>query len=254
MTKCYLFFSIILLFFACKNEPKTATPAEVEVPVLTAYLQCETTEDADETLPLSEVFLRLGEYKLKIGSLLNCAEIDTASYQNYQIPSNALSAAGGWWAGAGDYFYVVKDSDHFVVKQGQMAEEKSADDYDYRTISTFSKTGKPIYSKNELLGTYTLGTHDEAWIFTLELAEGKNWVATMYEIDGMLPPYSEIERFLADFKMTKLKKFEVNMDDLTFDSDFGEGIFERMSGSENITFLEKKWLLETPFVMEKVIQ
>lgn len=257
MTKYLFILSILCCFFACKNDSKTGQPhltkpVPAALPELSAKLICQSAEDANETMPKSEVFLQLGEYKLKIGYLLNCSEIDSADYSNYQIPTDALTAAGGWWAGSGDYFYVVKQVDNFIVKKGMMDEQQAANDYGYQTISTFSKTGQPVYSKQELTGIYTLGSHNESYIFTLGIDGNKNWDAILYKIDGMLPPENEIERYLADFKMTELNKFIVNMTDLSFDSDFGKGQIEMTPDFQNITFFDKAWLATDIFEMKKV--
>lgn len=248
--------SFLVFIFACQNEPKTdqshLSKPDVVLPELTAKLICQSTNDTNDEIPKSEVFLQLGDYKLKIGYLLNCAEIDTANYSNYQIPQNALTAAGGWWAGAGDYFYVIKNGENFVVKKGIMNAQKAADDYGYKTISTFSKNGQPIYSKQELTGIYILGSHDESYIFSLGLDGNKNWDAILYEIDGMLPPQAEIERYFADFKMIELNNFVVNMADLSFDSDLGKGQIELNTDFQNITFFDKAWLGTDIFEMKKI--
>ncbi|MFT4760656.1 MAG: hypothetical protein ACI9XO_002200 [Paraglaciecola sp.] len=256
MKKSFIFFLLIAVIFSCKNEPtieqSKKLPPVVKVPELTAKLVCEISIDTETVLPKSEVFLEIGADKLKMGSLLNCDEITPADYQNYQIPAKALTAAGGWWAGYGDYFYVVREAGNFVVKQGVMDEQQVAADYGYRTLATFSKTGEVIFTQEQLAGTYTIGSHDEAYILVLNLTANKKLAGTLYEIDGMLPPEDEIDRFLADFKMNKFQKFDVNLDKLTFDSDFGKRKFEMTKGFESVIFTEKKWVTGAAFEMSKI--
>lgn len=256
MKKSILFFLLIGFLFSCKNDAslqQAEKPKPIaKAPELKAKLFCKTTEDAETAMPKSMIFLRLGKDIFRIGALLNCANIELDNYQDYQIPVDALTAAGGWWAGSGDYFYVIKDAGKFVVKQGMMDEMQAADDYGYRTIATFSDAGEIIFTKGQLTGLYTIGSHDEAYILALNLTAQDELVATLYEIDGMLPPEAEIERFLADFKMTKFEKFDVNLDNLTFDSDFGKGKFEMTSGFESVIFKEKEWVTGGAFEMSKV--
>jgi hypothetical protein len=256
MKKSILFFLAIGFISSCKNEPKTQQPTKpkttVKVPELKANLFCKTTEDAETALPKSIIFLELGADTFKIGTLLNCNQIKPNDYQNYQIPANALTAAGGWWAGSGDYFYVVKQDENFVVKQGMMDEMQAANEYGYRTVATFSNTGEITYAKDQLTGMYTIGSHDEAYILALNLTSQDEFAATLYEIDGMLPPEAETERFLADYKMTKFEKFDVDLDKLTFDSDFGKGKFEMTQGFESVIFKEKEWVTGAAFEMSKI--
>ena len=51
----------------------------------------------------------------------------------------AIDACGGWWAGAGDYLYLVSNGDdNYTVMQGEMHEEKETNDYDYKMVINLS--------------------------------------------------------------------------------------------------------------------
>jgi len=39
-------------------------------------------------------------------------------YENFEIPQNAKSAIGGWWAGAGDYFYFIEENGITTIYKG----------------------------------------------------------------------------------------------------------------------------------------
>lgn len=113
----------------------------------TIKLICSPVEEPnmEADAPKHEVFIQMGDSRIKIADILNCQAIEASAYEQYQIPSGALSAVGGWWAGAGDYLYVELQGDLFVVKQGEMFEEKTDNDYGYKTVMTFSKDGKEVF-------------------------------------------------------------------------------------------------------------
>lgn len=48
--------------------------------------------------------------------------IDKFEYESMQIPGDAISACGAWWAGGGDYFYLRVSSDQLIVYAGWLDE------------------------------------------------------------------------------------------------------------------------------------
>ena len=125
-----------------------------------------------------------------------------------------------------------------------ITEEESLNiDYDYLAIATFDLAGKPIYSLAELVGFYTAGGHEESFVLFAGM-NNDSLKVEFFEVDGMLPPNEELTRYLPDFKRTSLQKFEVNLKNLTFDSDFGLGTFEKDGRHTSIIFYDKKNLLE----------
>ena len=64
-------------------------------------------------------------------------------YANYQIPDEAIAACGGWWAGAGDYFYMIDNgNDNFTILRGSMDEQQTSDDYSYKMVMNLSNKTK----------------------------------------------------------------------------------------------------------------
>ena len=148
----YFKYTFLLFFlaniFACKNEPpKTEVlktekeqPAQV-IEQTDVLLICQSSKaSANEAdVPEHEVFLQLAESKLKVADILNCETLAPESYANYQIPKEAISAVGGWWAGAGDYLYVIEENGKYLVRKGGANEQSEAVDFDYKTIASFPK-------------------------------------------------------------------------------------------------------------------
>ncbi len=148
-------FLIILTFLACQNvqtpqntpnsKSKAETPRVIEQS--NVLLLCEKAKiaETDMDLPAFEVFLQLAESKVKVADIVTCETINPEQFERYQIPSTAISAVGGWYAGAGDYLYVIEAGDQYIVKQGEMYEEKEDNDYNYQEVAKYSKSGKEIF-------------------------------------------------------------------------------------------------------------
>lgn len=148
---------VALVFFvaftACQNEPKSGDTANTladtginAVDPATIQLICEPVEEPnmEADAPRHEVFLQIGEKKVKVADILACTTLPSDQYGTYQIPDEALSAVLGWWAGAGDLIYVVQEGENYVVKQGYAYEEMESNDFGYKTVLSFGKDGKEI--------------------------------------------------------------------------------------------------------------
>ncbi len=144
------------LFAACTSDPsaggqnanegaQTAESTEISPASIKFICQAVEIPNTDSDAPHNEVYLQMGNSRIKVGDILACETIGKESYEQYQIPVGAIDAAGGWWAGAGDYFYLAEENGNYVVKQGAMFEEKEDNSYDYKTIMTFSKDGKEVF-------------------------------------------------------------------------------------------------------------
>jgi len=149
-----LLFSVFV--FGCKNDPpenqsteSIATKATNAVPIdpNTIKFMCETAETPNDQTdaPHHEVYLQMGNSKVKVADILNCETLGKDSYEQNQIPANAIAAVGGWWAGAGDYLYIIEEDGKYVVKKGATAEESENNDFGYKTIMQFSKTGEEVF-------------------------------------------------------------------------------------------------------------
>jgi hypothetical protein len=138
-----LFALSLLLFAACTSDTSqqestaTATEETAASPApVNAKLLCEAVVEPNmqADAPQHQVFLTAGEQKVKVADILNCSPLSPDQYQQYQIPADALDAVLGWWAGAGDILYIVRENNGVVVKQGFVAEEMEGNDYGYKTV------------------------------------------------------------------------------------------------------------------------
>jgi hypothetical protein len=75
--------------------------------------------------PRSEVSVNFNGKNTKIAAIAGAAQIiDKQEYRGKEIPENAISACGGWWAGAGDYFYMIPSDKGIIVYQGWQDEQQ----------------------------------------------------------------------------------------------------------------------------------
>ncbi|HFA49388.1 MAG TPA: hypothetical protein ENJ95_10265 [Bacteroidetes bacterium] len=146
--------SILLFCAACKNDPSQKNTQnrskETSAKIIEQgdiLLVCQEVDDPNMQYdaPQFEVFLMLADSKVKIADIYNCETLTPDLYEQHRIPKNAISAVGGWWAGAGDYIYVTEENGKYVVKQGEMHEEKDNLSYDYKTVVKFSKEGEEVF-------------------------------------------------------------------------------------------------------------
>ncbi len=115
--------------------------------------------------------------------------------------------------------------------------------YDYNQTRTKKK------NLRDLVGTYTLGGHDQSWV-VIVLPKGNQLEVNYYSIEGMLPP--EINRISSYFEPYVLEKFEVNTTDWTIDTDIGTAGYSIVNGSETLTFFNIESHIDNQLVLTKV--
>lgn len=146
--KLLAFLWINIFLVACNNrsdktgETKAVTdttqsvandPAGIKT--VDAKLVCkELKEDADGN-PQFDVLLSLDGKETKIKTIYNCGDISRSQYAIYEIPDNAIAASGGWWAGEGEYFYIVWRDGKCVVFEGWRAEKQEDEGYHWKEIA-----------------------------------------------------------------------------------------------------------------------
>lgn len=127
--------SIFLLFFsACQPESKTkdnGTGLTTDPPKAKVSFRCESLGEDENEVPHNQVFLVVNDRSTKVADVTACDQITKDGYLNFQIPSNAVAACGGWYAGAGDYFYALEVKGKVVVMKGWQAEEQTDEGYHY---------------------------------------------------------------------------------------------------------------------------
>lgn len=115
---------------------KMAKPEEKGA-LLKANLECRSLTGPDEDPPRNEIALVLQGERHVIGEVNSCETIEKQDYERYQIPDAALDAAGGWFAGAGDYFYLILKAEEYIVMAGWQDELQEDAGFHYEEKARF---------------------------------------------------------------------------------------------------------------------
>lgn len=151
----------MLLIAACQNEPTVNKPKEdnaLEVKtdtviensgtmhveksetnsVLTekeVFFKCTANEDGDN--PKTSIGVILNNKLTTLGSFAGeCQRISKPDFKSKDIPSEAIDGCGTWWAGAGDYFYLIQKGSNLEIYQGWQDEEQEGESYHWKLMKS----------------------------------------------------------------------------------------------------------------------
>jgi hypothetical protein len=86
-------------------------------------------------IPLSVLMLAENGGAIALDTVrVSLAKIERGRYAEMGIPSEALDACGGWYAGSGDYFYVVQRKGKTVVYKGFQDEAQTDQGYHWQEL------------------------------------------------------------------------------------------------------------------------
>lgn len=142
-----VFLTVVLFLVSCggKNDKtkETTIPADSSKSVnnipadsvksIVKLLCINKGEDSFAT-PHFDVMLSVNGKEFKIKTINGCGDIPVADYKTYEIPAEAVSACGGWWAGAGDYYYVIMKNGKPSLFEGWMDETQTEKGHHWKEI------------------------------------------------------------------------------------------------------------------------
>ena len=91
---------------------------------------CKDVGEDEYGIPHHEVFVKFDNTTQKIGTCNACAPIDIQDYHDHDVPKEAMAACGGWFAGGGDYFYIMRTKDDGVKVFAGWQDEGQMEDND----------------------------------------------------------------------------------------------------------------------------
>ena len=118
-----------------QTEETQETPAEPQP--LSVTFDCQEIRGPEEGAPLSSLSVVVNGNSTFLDSVMVCAPIEPGEYDRYEIPSEALAACGGWFAGAGDYFYALEEEGTISVMAGWQDEMQDDDGFHYEEKKRF---------------------------------------------------------------------------------------------------------------------
>lgn len=132
--------TLLLAVTACGPEKPAEGDRGLEVSSspLNLQLLCETLSESEED-PRSAVYAQVDDSKVKLAEIAACDIIPADQFAQYQIPTDAIAAVGGWWAGFGDYVYAQRQGESIQIFIGEMGESEEETGVQYRRIAVFSE-------------------------------------------------------------------------------------------------------------------
>jgi hypothetical protein len=225
MRTVYIFTLVLGLLAACTADPdneQASNPANFR-------LSAEANANSDEGTPAFNVYLLVGNEKIKVADALACDSLSVEQYEQYGVPDEAISALGCFWAGSGDYFYAIPIKGGIRVYRGFMGEEMSQGEIVYTPLMEF-EDGQPHFDlgpkKDELVGTYALSQEEGSHILFVGLHED-TLIGEHFVLDGILPPVNQLNMLMTG--LTPVDSVGLFLDEpkMYFTSSMGEGQFIR---------------------------
>lgn len=129
-----------LLATGCGNEKPAAPSADSTLPASSneatleekqkkATFVVDTYEDSMQ-IPHSKISVDYNDSRTFLGEMIGAATIEnTNGLAPDDIPGNAIQSCGGWYAGGGDYYYLVPTGSGVAVYHGWL--DEGVDDAGY---------------------------------------------------------------------------------------------------------------------------
>jgi len=151
MKQLIILFVLAFFVFFCQNQENTAntqtsenqTSTDAASPAVSTpkkeipFFTIRSSSNDDTENPKSEIYLSISGNEIDIQeAVVACEQIKKADYSNYKIPAEAIDACGGWWAGTGEYFYIIenKESDYYMVMYAAVDEQATGEPYVYNSV------------------------------------------------------------------------------------------------------------------------
>ena len=133
-TTLFLCVAMLALELGCQNSPRT-NPAQGPESVADIGLGYQNFGEDEFGIPLSVLMLAENGGAIALDTVrVTLAKIERERYAEMGIPSEALDACGGWYAGSGDYFYVVQRKGKTVVYKGFQDEAQTDQGYHWQEL------------------------------------------------------------------------------------------------------------------------
>ena len=125
------FIALLLWSIGCNNTPPpVATSPQAPESVACISLVCQNLGADASDIPHSVLLLgENGGATILDTVSVNLVPIEKEKYAEMGIPTDAADACGGWYAGGGDYFYVIQRNGVAEVYRGYLEEQQSDTGY-----------------------------------------------------------------------------------------------------------------------------
>jgi hypothetical protein len=111
------------------------TPPEVQQSIVEFVTKYNNSDEMPSTLVSVNINDNLYEIKTVTGQM---NPLNKEQFAEMEIPNKAIAAIGGWWAGAGDYFYIISSQKGYEVYHGWQDEMQEDSGYHWKLEKTIS--------------------------------------------------------------------------------------------------------------------
>ncbi|MCB0635212.1 MAG: hypothetical protein KDC54_01265 [Lewinella sp.] len=118
---------------AASQDSKASSPS-VPATLAAALEAVPLTDPVEDGYPSHEIRLSVNGRSFVIDTVAVCPDLLPTDRAEHRIPANVLAACGGWYAGAGDYFYLLQRNDSLLLYQGWLDEMQQDDSYHYEIV------------------------------------------------------------------------------------------------------------------------
>jgi hypothetical protein len=120
------------------NQASPTPTAEATAPINANY-KFDIKSNGNEDMPEAKISVTVNGKKHSITTMYCPAkEIGTNAFEEMGIPKNAISACGAWWAGAGDYAYMILNNNTLEVYLGWQDETQTDDGFHWKKEKTIT--------------------------------------------------------------------------------------------------------------------
>ncbi len=103
------------LLVSCRDEQAGKDNAGEPLPA-SFYFDCQFTSAPEAANPYS-LYAHIGNYKMKVAELPDCAAVAVADFARYGIPENAAAAAGARHPEVPRVLYAVREAGQILIYQ-----------------------------------------------------------------------------------------------------------------------------------------
>ena len=95
-------------------------------------------KDDVDGFPNTEIKAIVGSENFYINKLVGeGVEIPPIDYDNYNIPHDAISSCGVWWAGVGTFYYIIDEGNYLSIYESISYEEDEIKQYNWIKVRDF---------------------------------------------------------------------------------------------------------------------
>ncbi len=134
MVRNFLYYTSLVLIVACQSDAPGGSALGGNAPF---QLECEDTGESEDN-PTVSIYGVVEDNRLKLADATGeCTSISSSEFAEFAVPDSAITAMYAFWAGTGDYFYVMPSSTGYEVYKG--FQDEATADFTYYKIVAYDK-------------------------------------------------------------------------------------------------------------------